>query len=56
MVLNREELEKRKIEFWEEYQSAQVEGYFEDYDFVEYLIYMHDLVVAEFWGNKDEHR
>jgi|TARA_R100000482_G_scaffold19458_1_gene5593 hypothetical protein len=45
--MNREELEKRKIELWEDYQSAQVEGYFEDYDFVEYMIYMHDLVADE---------
>ena len=30
--MNREELDKRKEELWEDYQSAQVEGYFEDYD------------------------
>ena len=47
MVLNREELDKRKEEFWKDYQSAQVEGFFEDYDFVDYIIYMHDFVVAE---------
>ncbi len=47
MVLNKEELHKRKEELWEDYQSAQVEGYFEDYDFEDYIIYMHDLVVAE---------
>ena len=47
MVLNREELEKRKIELWEDYQSAQVQGYFDDYDFIEYMIYMHDLVSYE---------
>ncbi len=45
--MNREELEKRKEELWKDYQSAQVEGYFEDYDFVEYMIYMHDFVSDE---------
>ena len=45
--MNKEELHKRKEELWEDYQSAQVEGYFEDYDFEDYIIYMHDLVVAE---------
>tara|TARA_R110002051_G_scaffold266385_1_gene326119 strand:+ start:567 stop:782 length:216 start_codon:yes stop_codon:yes gene_type:complete len=47
MVLNREELNKTKEELWKDYQSAQVEGYFEDYDFEDYIIYMYDLVVAE---------
>ena len=45
--MNKEELNKRKEELWKDYQSAQVEGYFEDYDFEDYIIYMHDLVVAE---------
>ena len=56
MVVNmeREELDKRKEELWKDYQSAQVQGYFEDYDFVEYMIYMHDLVVAEWnWTAKE---
>lgn len=45
--MNRKELDERKAELWEDYQSAQVEGYFEDYDFEDYIIYMHDLLVAE---------
>ena len=47
MVLNREELDKRKEELWKDYQSAQVEGYFEDY-----IIFMHE----QYRGNKDEYR
>ena len=60
--MEREELDKRKEELWKDYQSAQVQGYFEDYDFVEYMIYMHDFILAEWdwaakelkeWGLKD---
>ena len=47
MVLNREELNKRKEELWKDYQSAKVEGYFVDYDFEDYMIFMHDFVLAE---------
>jgi len=49
MVLNREELDKRKEELWKDYQSAQVEGYFEDYDFEDYMIF----IIGEM---KDEYR
>ena len=45
--MNRKELDERKEELWKDYQSAQVEGYFEDYDFEDFLIFMHDLVADE---------
>ena len=37
--MNRKELDERKEELWKDYQSAQVEGYFEDYDFEDFLIF-----------------
>ena len=45
--MNRKALDERKEELWKDYQSAQVEGYFEDYDFEDFLIFMHDLVADE---------
>jgi len=54
MVLNREELDKRKEELWKDYQSAQVQGFFEDYDFEDYMVYMYDLISAEWrWASKE---
>ena len=47
MVLNREDLDKSKEELWKDYQSAQVEGFFEDYSFEDYIIFMYDFVLAE---------
>jgi len=45
--MNRKELDKEKEKLFEEYMSAQVEGYHKGYDFEDYLIRIIDLVQCE---------
>jgi len=45
--MNRKELDKEKEKLLEEYFSAKIEGYYEGYDFEDYLIRIIDLVQCE---------
>ena len=57
MVLNREELDKRKRIMYEEFMSEQVEGYHKGYNFEDYLIMIIDLIQYELkdYVAKDAH-
>tara|TARA_R100000458_G_C8151243_1_gene158796 strand:+ start:132 stop:341 length:210 start_codon:yes stop_codon:yes gene_type:complete len=52
--MNRDELEKSRDKLWKDYQSSLVEGHFEGYDFEDYLIYLHDMLLGEWRASLNE--
>ena len=53
--MNKEELDKRKEKLYEDYQNARVEGFIPaEWEFEDYMIYLHDIIVAEWnWAARE---
>ena len=54
--MNKEEIAKLREELWQDYQSSQVQGFFQDNNFEEFLVYMYDFVLGEYQAATKELR
>ena len=54
--MNEEEIAKKREELWQDYQSSQVQGFFQNNTFEEFLVYMYDFVLSEYQAATKELR